>query len=50
MDLLQPKAMKAQGLAEYALILILVVVIVLVILYFVGPAVSGLYSNVVQSI
>ncbi len=38
---------KGQGLVEYALIFILVVVVVILLLYLLGPAVGGMYSNVV---
>jgi pilus assembly protein Flp/PilA len=38
---------KAQGLLEYALIMILVVVIVIVILALLGPQVGKMFSNVV---
>ena len=39
--------LRAQGLIEYALILVLVAVVVLVILAFMGPAVGNMYSNVI---
>lgn len=39
-----------QGLLEYALILVLVVLIVIVILAIFGPAVGGMFSNVIANI
>jgi pilus assembly protein Flp/PilA len=41
---------KGQGLVEYALILVLVAVVVIVILALLGPAIGGVFSNVIQSI
>jgi len=41
---------RAQGLVEYALILILVAVIVLVVLALLGPSIGKMFSNVVQLI
>ena len=41
---------KAQGLVEYALIMMLVVIIIMVVLVLLGPAVGNLYSNVVFSV
>jgi pilus assembly protein Flp/PilA len=41
---------KAQGLVEYALILVLVAVVVIVILALLGPAIGKIFSNVVQAI
>jgi len=41
---------KAQGLVEYALILVLVAVVVIVILALLGPAIGKIFSNVVQGI
>jgi pilus assembly protein Flp/PilA len=40
----------AQGLMEYALIIILVAVIVLVVLAIFGPGVGNMYSNVINNI
>ncbi len=40
---------KAQGLVEYAMIMMLVVLIILVVLVLLGPAVGNMYSNVVYS-
>ncbi len=41
---------KAQGLVEYALILVLVALVVIVILALLGPAVGRAFSNVVAII
>jgi pilus assembly protein Flp/PilA len=41
---------KAQGLVEYALILVLVAVVVIVILALLGPAIGAIFSNIVESI
>jgi pilus assembly protein Flp/PilA len=40
----------AQGLMEYALIIVLVAIIVLVVLAILGPGVGNLFSNVVSNI
>lgn len=40
--------MKAQGLVEYALILILIAVVVIVILAMLGPAIGNLFDNKVN--
>lgn len=40
----------AQGLVEYALILMLVVIVVIVILALIGPRIGTMFSNVVVSI
>ena len=47
--LFSPKE-KGQGLVEYALILVLVAVVVIVILALLGPAIGGVFSNVVKAI
>jgi pilus assembly protein Flp/PilA len=39
---------RGQGLLEYAMILVFVVIIVLVILTLLGPALSRIYSNVIE--
>jgi pilus assembly protein Flp/PilA len=41
---------EGQGLVEYALILVLVAMIVIIILFFLGPAIGNVYSNVINSI
>ncbi len=41
---------EGQGLVEYALILVLVAVVVIVILALLGPAIGGVFSNIVQNI
>jgi pilus assembly protein Flp/PilA len=41
---------EAQGLVEYALIIILVAVIVLVVLAILGPGVGNMFSNVINNI
>ena len=38
---------KAQGLVEYAMILILVAVMVIAVLFLIGPQVGRIFSNVV---
>ena len=40
---------KAQGLVEYALILVLVAVVVITILALLGPEIGNIFSNVVES-
>ena len=40
------KASKGQGFIEYAMILFLVVVVVIVVVFWLGPAVGNLYSNI----
>jgi pilus assembly protein Flp/PilA len=44
------RSQKAQGLMEYALIIVLVAIIVLVVLAILGPGVGNLFSNVVSNI
>lgn len=39
-----------QGMAEYAFILMLVVVIVIVVLKLFGPAIGGLFSQVIPNL
>ena len=41
---------KAQGLVEYALILVLVAVVVIVILALLGPAIGNIFSNLVANL
>ena len=41
---------KGQGLVEYALILVLVAVVVIVILSLLGPAIGGVFSDILQQI
>jgi pilus assembly protein Flp/PilA len=41
---------KGQGLVEYALILVLVAIVVIVILALLGPAIGGVFSDVVNNI
>ncbi len=41
---------KAQGLVEYALILVLVALVVIVVLALLGPAIGKAFSNVVSII
>ena len=40
---------KAQGLIEYALIILLVVIVIIAILGMLGVQVNGLFQNVVES-
>jgi Flp pilus assembly pilin Flp len=37
---------KGQGFLEYAMILFLVVVVVIIVVFWLGPAVGNLYSNI----
>lgn len=46
----QKKDPKGQGFVEYALILLLVALIVIVVLYWFGPAVGDMYSEITSSI
>jgi len=39
---------KGQGLVEYALILVLVAVVVIAILAILGPAIGGVFSQVID--
>ncbi len=39
-----------QGLLEYALIITFIVLVVLVVLYFLGPGIGNMYSQVVTGI
>ena len=41
---------EAQGLVEYALILVLVAVVVIVILALLGPAIGNIFSNLVVNL
>ncbi len=41
---------EGQGLVEYALILVLVAVVVIVILALLGPAIGGIFSNLINSL
>jgi len=41
---------KAQGLIEYALILVLVAVVVIAIVALLGPAIANIFDNIVQNI
>ena len=41
---------KGQGLVEYALILVLVAVVVIVILSLLGPAIGGVFSEILGQI
>jgi pilus assembly protein Flp/PilA len=47
--LFSPKE-KAQGLVEYALILVLVAVVVIVILAVLGPAIGKIFSNTIEAV
>ena len=48
--MLMDRSVKAQGLVEYALILMLVAIIVLVVLALLGPSVGNLFSNVMVNL
>jgi pilus assembly protein Flp/PilA len=39
-----------QGLVEYALIIMFVAMIVLVVLFYVGPAVGNIFSNIIPQL
>jgi pilus assembly protein Flp/PilA len=41
---------KGQGLVEYALILVLVAIVVIVILALLGPAIGGVFSQIMDAI
>jgi len=41
---------KGQGFVEYAMILFLAVVVIIIVVYFLGPAIGNLYSNVIHNI
>jgi pilus assembly protein Flp/PilA len=41
---------EGQGLVEYALILVLVAIVVIAILLLLGPAIGGVFSQIVQAI
>ena len=41
---------RAQGLVEYALILMLVAIVVLVVLALLGPSIGNLFSNVMVNV
>ncbi len=41
---------RAQGLVEYALIIMLVAMIVIIVLWVLGPPLGNMYSNVVANI
>ena len=41
---------KGQGLVEYALILVLVAVVVIVILSLLGPAIGGVFSDILSEL
>jgi pilus assembly protein Flp/PilA len=47
--LFDPKE-KGQGLVEYALILVLVAIVVIVILVILGPAISNVFSNIINNL
>lgn len=40
---------KGQGIVEYGLILFLAIVVIIIIVYFLGPAIGSLYSNVIYN-
>ena len=41
---------EGQGMVEYALILVLVAIVVIVILTLLGPAIAGVFSQIVSAI
>ena len=46
----RPLSKKAQGLIEYALVLVLVAIVVVVILALLGPTIGMIFSNIVTSV
>lgn len=40
---------KGQGMVEYAMIIVLIAIVVIIILFFLGPSVGDIYSNIVQN-
>jgi pilus assembly protein Flp/PilA len=48
--LYRPQNEEGQGLVEYALILVLVAVVVIVVLVLLGPAISGIFNNIVSNL
>lgn len=46
----QSRGKEGQGLVEYALILVLVAVVVIVILLLLGPSISNIFTEFVDSI
>ncbi|MCY4465173.1 MAG: hypothetical protein OXE46_06525 [Chloroflexi bacterium] len=46
----QSRGTEGQGLVEYALILVLVAVVVIVILLLLGPSISNIFTEFVDSI
>ncbi len=44
------KLQKAQGLVEYALILVLVAIVIIVILAILGPAIGNVFSDIIRAI
>lgn len=41
---------KAQGLVEYALILVLVAIVVIAVLSLLGPAIGNVFSSILRAI
>ena len=41
---------KGQGIVEYALIFTFIAVVVVIILYFFGPAISDVYSSIIEAL
>jgi len=48
--MLQINFQKAQGLTEYALIIMLVAMIVIIVLWLVGPPIGNMFSNVIHNV
>lgn len=46
----QSRGAEGQGLVEYALILVLVAVVVIVILLLLGPSISNIFTELVDSV
>lgn len=44
------RAKKAQGLVEYALILIIVAAAVVLVAWLLGPTIGNMFSNVVENV
>jgi Flp pilus assembly pilin Flp len=41
---------KGQGLVEYAFILTFVAVVIVIILFFFGPSIGGVFSNIIAGL
>jgi pilus assembly protein Flp/PilA len=48
--LYHPRGEEGQGLVEYALILVLVALASIAVVFWIGPAVGNVYSNIISAI